>query len=336
MRSVRGCGFGVRRRLGGLPKEPKICLVRSRASRVVCIKGTVDLGGHIQRCFRDDEGGKIGVRRVMARVHHFRCVIASSRLRTLILRYGLVGRRQPGCGAVLVSSGTCPFVGIAAKRTCPHVVLTQRVGGSGTHCFNPCADSRTIQSAVSLVRGLCRVEDYGHSLPGSVKGRHPYLGCRVGRYRTPYRKCVSRRRCQGSVSRIVQFLGKGFSVVLGSLRSGVVTTSRTLRFRGTVRCERLLGDIGGITRGRGVASSDKRSESIVTITYRSRSTIMRIFFVHNKELVKESRFCLEVDRRSGGSRVLGDFVGRCCTKAPFLPNRLVLPRRVRRRRLLRS
>lgn len=271
----------------------------------------------------------------MRRVSRFRCVIASSRLRTLILRYGLVGRRAPGCGAVLHSSGACPCVGIALKRSCPEILFSHRVGGSGSHCFNPCADTSTIGDSVSLVGGVCGLHAYGHELPHSVKTSQPYLGCRVRRYDTPYRKCIAGRRCTVSMGNTVSFLGNSCRRAVGTLDSGVLGTSRDVRFRGTTRCESLVGDIGRMTRGRGVAGTSNRSGSVVTLTGSSASTIIRMFFVEGKGLVNESRFRIEIKDRRTTSSILGGFIGRFCSKAPFVPHRIVLRDRVRSVTILR-
>lgn len=106
-------GPGVSRLHGGtvtLPLLPNICVVRSGDKGVVCVNGTGTLGGEIDRCFNSRGGRTRGIHEVISGISSFRCVVASDRFRTLVLRYDLVGRRAPGCGVLLGSSGNCDCV----------------------------------------------------------------------------------------------------------------------------------------------------------------------------------------------------------------------------------
>ncbi len=100
---------------GGLPLGPKMCVVGSGDRGVVCVKGTGTLGGHMARCFNTNGRRAPGIHGVIRGIISFRCVIYSDRFRTLVLRGSLVGRRRPGCGVLLGSSGNDFCVGVASS-----------------------------------------------------------------------------------------------------------------------------------------------------------------------------------------------------------------------------
>ncbi len=317
-----------------LPLRPNICVVGSRNDRVVCVNGTGTLHGQIDRCFAGLSTRARGIQRVILRIRRFSCVITSDRFRTLILRYSLVGRRHPGCGVLLGSSGNCRCLQISPPP-CSHLDRTGVVTSSNTHCVNPFVDNCTVGRTASRTGGVFNLSAYNHPLTcnGGNK-RHPYLGRRVNRYYTPYANGIDPSSCTGQIRRTISFLARNDTGAVAALRAHVRGTTRQLSFRRTTQLQSHVHTVHHLSSGRGIIRSHVPRRSIVTLTRNDNTTYFRIFHFTGKRLASQRRFLLR--RRRSAITTHATFLRRCCAVQRDIPPRIAISNSIRRRSLLRQ
>lgn len=250
-------------------------MVGGGSGGVVCVNGTGGLGGQISSCFNSRSGRSLGMVEVIRGISSFSCVLIGARFRTLILRYSLVGRRVPGCGVLLGSSGNCGCVGVAGNSF-PVVSRYGHVSSSNTACVNPCVSGFSIGRTIRRALGVFGLPHYDGQFPRSCNGSHPYLGNFVKLYSTPYTNGVARTRCLGGMGSTITFLGNNDRTTIERVATRVGRLSRGLRFRRTTGLHSEVHTVGGLSRQRGIISVGIPRRSIFTLMGNGGGTYFRI------------------------------------------------------------
>lgn len=172
--------------------------------------------------------------------------------------------------------------------------------------------------------GVFVLPAYGQRFPESYKGNEPYLGCRVGRYVTPYANEMELGSCGRGLGHTLRFLHNNSAGSVGGLARRVRATTRGLRFRETTSVESVVGSIHGVDSGRGIITAGVSSNSIVTNFSSSNGAYCRIFHFRNKELFSHRDFIFSDNRDRSRAR---RFLLQCCALHSDIPGDVTVSER---------
>ncbi len=213
-----------------LPYVPGVYVMRNADDKVIYVGKAKKLKNRVSQYFQDTASHSPKTRLMVAQIHHFDVIAASSEFEALILECSLIKRYLPKYNILLKDDKGYPYLRLDLREEYPRITMVSKLQRDGAEYFGPFGTRGTTQQVMVAIRETLKLPDCSRQFPRDVGKDRPCLNyhmnqcdgwCQVERSQEQYRQRMAQAK---------QLLQGSYKTVAAQLKEEMVAKAENLEF----------------------------------------------------------------------------------------------------------
>jgi excinuclease ABC subunit C len=318
---------GIREQLSALPGGPGVYLFRSANDDVLYVGKAKSLRSRVRSYFNRGGDGRVGIARLVERIHRIEVVVTSTEAEALHLEQNLVKRHRPAFNVRLRDDKSFPYIAVTVSDEYPRVMFTRERHRRGTVYFGPYANAKKVRETLDVLNRAFQFRPCEGPKPGRHSGV-PCLDYHLERCRAPCIAAVSREDYRALIDGVVGFLSGDTRPIVTELEQAMRAASSEERYEDAARYRNRLMSIASLAERQ---AADKRAVGtvdVIGIAAAGDAAAVQVFPLRDGRMIDRYAFHLENVEGQDTTTILESFCLEYYESAQLIPPQIVVPRDV--------
>ena len=310
-------------RLRVTPESPGVYMMKDVRGDVLYVGKASVLRNRLRTYFGASTNLPNKIRRMLAQLDDFECIVTDSEAEALILENTLIKRYRPRYNARLKDDKTYPFLKIDTNEEFPRVYITRKVAKDGARYFGPCATAGAVRQTMDLIKKLFPYRSCTKRITGTDP--RPCLEFYINRCVAPCTGFATKEEYSGVIQQVTLFMEGDTESVTKDLRQNMELSSERLDFeRAAVLRDRILSveKVADEQRIK-VDSNLVKDMDVIALSQGNNEAWVQISFIRHNKLVGSDHFFMEGTQDEPPQLVLGQFIKQFYETALKIPPRIL-------------
>jgi len=311
-------------RLRVTPESPGVYLMKDVRGNVLYVGKASVLSNRLRTYFGASTNLPNKIRRMLAQLDDFECIVTDSEAEALILENTLIKRYRPRYNARLKDDKTYPFLKIDTNEEFPRVYITRKVAKDGARYFGPFATAGAVRQTMDLIKKLFPYRSCTKRITGTDP--RPCLEFYINRCVAPCTGFATKEEYHRVIQQVTLFMEGDTDSVTKDLRQNMELAAERLDFeraavlRDRIRSVEKVADEQRIK----VDSNLVKDMDVIALAQGNNEAWVQIFFIRHNKLVGSDHFFMEGTQDEPPQLVLGQFIKQFYETALKIPPRILL------------
>ena len=310
-------------RLRVTPESPGVYMMKDVRGNVLYVGKASVLRNRLRTYFGASTNLPNKIRRMLAQLDDFECIVTDSEAEALILENTLIKRYRPRYNARLKDDKTYPFLKIDTNEEFPRVYITRKVAKDGARYFGPFATAGAVRQTMDLIKKLFPYRSCTKRITGTDP--RPCLEFYINRCVAPCTGFATKEEYSAVIQQVTLFMEGDTESVTKDLRQNMELSSERLDFeraavlRDRIRSVEKVADEQRIK----VDSNLVKDMDVIALSQGNNEAWVQISFIRHNKLVGSDHFFMEGTQDEPPQLVLGQFIKQFYETALKIPPRIL-------------
>ena len=310
-------------RLRVTPESPGVYMMKDVRGDVLYVGKASVLRNRLRTYFGASTNLPNKIRRMLAQLDDFECIVTDSEAEALILENTLIKRYRPRYNARLKDDKTYPFLKIDTNEEFPRVYITRKVAKDGARYFGPFATAGAVRQTMDLIKKLFPYRSCTKRITGTDP--RPCLEFYINRCVAPCTGFATKEEYSAVIQQVTLFMEGDTESVTKDLRQNMELSSERLDFeraavlRDRIRSVEKVADEQRIK----VDSNLVKDMDVIALSQGNNEAWVQISFIRHNKLVGSDHFFMEGTQDEPPQLVLGQFIKQFYETALNIPPRIL-------------
>jgi excinuclease ABC subunit C len=315
----------VAEKLGTLPDQPGVYLMKDAAGHVIYVGKASSLRARVRQYFQAGHTDSPRILHLISKIHDVETVVCANEVEALILEATLIKRHHPWYNVRMADDKAYPYLKLTHEPY-PKIVMTRRVARDGAKYFGPYPyhEPKLVGRTIRLIRRLFKLRtcnlEITHALP------RPCLDYYIGQCTAP---CVAwgatAEQYAEQVRQAGEFLeGKQDSLVR-DLRTQMQTAADALDFERAAQLRDQVQGLEALRERQRIVSPGDQDRDIIALAQDADLACVQVFFVRGGRLIGQEHFMLQGARGVPSAETLRAFLTQFYDVGSAPPPEILVP-----------
>jgi len=337
----------LREKLGRLPLEPGVYLMKDKAGKVLYVGKAINLRSRVGSYFRDSSDLHPRTRQMVEEVCDVDFVVTTSETEALILEFNFIHRYHPRYNVRFKDDKRYPFIRLPVHEPYPPLMVVRRPAKDGARYFGPYTSTRAMWQTIRLVRQLFGLRfarkdakracsGYALDSQGSKRLRHCldyYIGLCLG---PCVEGTVTEQEYAQAAQKTIDLLEGRVESLLRKMREEMEAASEELRFEAAARIRDRIAAVESISAEQRVVGEKQEDADLVAASMDQDIACAAVFQVRGGRLVGQNHFFLEGITGLDEGKVLTEFVKAHYLEIDTIPPHILLAHQIEEKQAIAS
>ena len=311
-------------RLRVTPESPGVYLMKDARGNVLYVGKASVLRNRLRTYFGSSSNLPNKIRRMLAQLDDFECIVTDSEAEALILENTLIKRYRPRYNARLKDDKTYPFLKIDLKEEFPRVYITRKVAKDGARYFGPFATAGTVRQTMDLIKKLFPYRSCTKHITGNDP--RPCLEFYINRCVAPCTGYASKEEYDKVIQQVILFMQGDTEAVTQDLQQNMELSAERLEFERAAVLRDRIRSVERVAEEQRIKvdSNPIKDMDVIALAQGNNESWVQTFFVRHNKLVGSDHFFMEGTQDDPPGLVLGQFVKQFYETALTIPPRILL------------
>ncbi|MEX2599777.1 MAG: excinuclease ABC subunit UvrC [Dehalococcoidia bacterium] len=309
-------------RLGALPAQPGVYLMKDAEARVIYVGKAASLRSRVRSYFQTPAGKERKVQVLVSRIADFEYIVAETVQEALLLENLLIKQHKPFYNARLKDDKTYPYIKIDLSEDFPQVYFTRRVLPDGARYFGPFASAGSVRKTMDLLKKLFPYRSCTKTITGTDE--RPCLEYYIHRCVGPCIGVVDKQEYASVIHQVLKFLNGDSEEVEQELKEKMAAASEALEFERAAVLRDQVRAIGNVSERQKVVSARDEDSDVIALAQDKGEVWVEVFKVRKGKLIGRDHFLMEGGEAEDEPRLIEEFVQQFYDAAPDVPPTLLL------------
>ena len=311
-------------RLRVTPESPGVYLMKDSRGNVLYVGKASVLRNRLRTYFGSSSNLPNKIRRMLAQLDDFECIVTDSEAEALILENTLIKRYRPRYNARLKDDKTYPFLKIDLKEEFPRVYITRKVAKDGARYFGPFATAGTVRQTMDLIKKLFPYRSCTKHITGNDP--RPCLEYYINRCVAPCTGYASKEEYARVIQQVILFMEGDTEAVTQDLQQNMERSAERLEFERAAVLRDRIRSVERVAEEQRIKvdSNPIKDMDVIALAQGNNESWVQTFFVRHNKLVGSDHFFMEGTQDDPPELVLGQFVKQFYETALTIPPRILL------------
>jgi excinuclease ABC subunit C len=324
---VRVASSAIREQLSALPAGPGVYLFRSADDDVLYVGKAKSLRARVRSYFNRGGDGRVGIARLVERIHRIEVVVTSSEAEALHLEQNLVKRYRPAFNVRLRDDKSFPYIAVTVSDEYPRVMFTRERHRRGTVYFGPFANAKKVRETLDVLNRAFQFRPCEGPRPGRHSGV-PCLDFHIERCRAPCIGAVSREEYRALIDGVIGFLSGDTGPIVRELDQAMRAASAEERYEDAARYRNRLTAIASLAERQAADKRTVGTVDVIGIAAAGNAAAVQVFPLRDGRMIDRYAFHLENVEGQDTTTILEAFCLEYYESAQLIPPQIVVPRDV--------
>lgn len=220
----------LRQKASHLPMAPGVYMMKDKNDTVIYVGKAKKLKNRVSQYFQDTASHTPKTRLMVANVHHFDVIIASSEFEALVLECSLIKRYMPKYNILLKDDKGYPYIRLDMKEEYPRLTMVSKPANDGAGYYGPYGSRGITNQVIETILQTLKLPNCSKQFPRDIgKGRpclyfhmNQCLGWCMGKH--------SREDYRNTTDRAKQLLMGNYKAAAEQIREIMLEASEQLNF----------------------------------------------------------------------------------------------------------
>ena len=311
-------------RLRVAPEGPGVYLMKDVRGNVLYVGKASVLRNRLRTYFGSPSNLPNKIRRMLAQLDDFECIVTDSEAEALILENTLIKRYRPRYNARLKDDKTYPFLKIDLKENFPRVYITRRVAQDGARYFGPFATAGTVRKTMDLIKKLFPYRSCTKIITGNDP--RPCLEYYINRCVAPCTGNATKEEYDRVIQQVILFMEGDTDAVTQDLQQNMEVSAERLEFERAAVLRDRIRSVERVAEEQRIKvdSNPIKDMDVIALAQGNNEAWVQAFFVRHNKLVGSDHFLMEGTQDDPPGLVLGQFIKQYYATALTIPPRILL------------
>ena len=311
-------------RLRVAPDGPGVYLMKDVRGTVLYVGKASVLRNRLRTYFGSPSNLPNKIRRMVAQLDDFECIVTDSEAEALILENTLIKRYRPRYNARLKDDKTYPFLKIDLKENFPRVYITRRVAQDGARYFGPFATAGTVRQTMDLIKKLFPYRSCTKIITGNDP--RPCLEYYINRCVAPCTGNATKEEYDRVIQQVILFMEGDTDAVTQDLQQNMEASAERLEFERAAVLRDRIRSVERVAEEQRIKvdSNPIKDMDVIALAQGNNEAWVQAFFVRHNKLVGSDHFLMEGTQDDPPALVLGQFIKQYYATALTIPPRILL------------
>lgn len=158
-----------------LPYAPGVYIMRDKTDKVIYVGKAKKLKNRVSQYFQDTASHSPKTRMMVAKIHHFDVIVASSEFEALVLECSLIKRYLPKYNILLKDDKGYPYLRLNMKDIYPTITLVSKLANDGAEYFGPYGGRSVTHGVMEAIRLTLKLPGCNKQFPRDIGKERPCL-----------------------------------------------------------------------------------------------------------------------------------------------------------------
>ncbi len=309
-------------RLGALPTQPGVYLLKSAAGAVLYVGKAASLRNRVRSYFQTPYGKEPRIQAMVRHIADFEFIVTESVQEALLLENLLIKQHKPFYNARLKDDKTYPYIKIDLAEEFPQVYFTRRVLADGARYFGPFASASSVRKTMDLLKKLFPYRSCTKVITGNDE--RPCLEYFIHRCVGPCVGAVDAGGYGEVIRQVLRFLEGDSESVEMELRVNMERASESLQFERAAVLRDQLRAIESVSQNQKVVSNRNEDSDVIALAYDKGEAWVELFRVRRGKLIGRDHFVMEGGEAEDEPALLEHFVQQFYEASTDVPGVLLM------------
>ena len=313
---------GFANRLGALPAQPGVYLMKSATGAVLYVGKAASLRNRVRSYFQTPYGKEPRVQAMVRHIADFEFIVTESVQEALLLENLLIKQHKPFYNARLKDDKTYPYIKIDLAEEFPQVYFTRRVLADGARYFGPFASASSVRKTMDLLKKLFPYRSCTKTITGNDE--RPCLEYFIHRCVGPCIGAVDAGGYGEVIRQVLRFLEGDSESVEMELQVNMERASEALEFERAAVLRDQLRAIESVSQNQKVVSNRNEDADVIALAYDKGEAWVELFRVRRGKLIGRDHFVMEGGEAEDEPALLEHFVQQFYEASTDVPGALLM------------
>ena len=311
-------------RLRVTPESPGVYLMKDVRGNVLYVGKASILRNRLRTYFGSSANLPNKIRRMLAQLDDFECIVTDTEAEALILENTLIKRYRPRYNARLKDDKTYPFLKIDVKEEFPRVYITRKVAKDGARYFGPFATAGTVRQTMDLIKKLFPYRSCTKNITGNDP--RPCLEFYINRCVAPCTGYATKEEYRRVIDQVILFMEGDTDAVTDDLKQNMELSAERLEFERAAVLRDRIRSVEKVAEEQRIKvdSNLVKDMDVIALAQGNNEAWVQAFFIRHNKLVGSDHFFMEGTQDDPPQLVLGQFIKQFYETALTIPPRILL------------
>ncbi|NWF91681.1 MAG: excinuclease ABC subunit UvrC [Syntrophaceae bacterium] len=314
-----------------LPTSPGVYLFKDHKGTILYVGKAGNLRHRVSSYFQKPTGKDTKTLTMIEKVADVGTIVTDTEKEALILENHLIKEHRPRYNVKLRDDKSYPCLRLSVEDEFPTLTIVRRIKKDDSLYFGPYPSATSLKETLRLVRRLfpirtCLDTKFSHRL-------RPCINYEMGRCLGPCCGKVEKTRYQGVVQQVRMFLEGKNEDLIERLKKKMEQESEQLHFEAAAKIRDQIQHIERVIEKQKIVSRDFSDQDVIGFYLQDHRVAIHPLFVRGGRLLGGKGFVLS----SSGlpdEEVLSSFLVQYYREGRFIPDRVLIPKRIPEQTLL--
>ena len=285
-------------RLGEIPPEPGVYLMRDNSDRIMYIGKSRKLRSRVRSYFRDSTNKTERIMTMVKLVTEIEFIVTDTEAEALALEANLIKEHQPYFNVLLKDDKKYPYLCISWSEDYPRIFITRKrqLRGEKDRFYGPYTDSGLLREVV----GLCKRIFPLRQRPQPLFKDRPCLNYDLGRCPGVCQQLISPEEYRKIVQKVAMVFQGRTQELIEILTTQMQTAAASLNFESAARIRDQITGLKSLTAQQKVSLPDDTvSRDAIALASDEKHTCIQLFQIRAGQLVGRLAFVAESHAEPG-------------------------------------
>ncbi len=308
-----------------LPESPGVYLWKDDQEKVIYVGKALSLK-HRVKSYLTPGNKDLKTRKLVASIAALDYILTNSEAEAFLLEASLIKLHQPKYNVLLKDDKRYPFVKISLNEPFPRIFVTRDVVKDGSRYFGPYTDVRALRRTLRHFEWLFPIRDCKRKIPiGAVVFEKACINYQLGKCSAPCIGKISQGQYMLIVDKLIRFFEGKHEEVLNEYIEEMNALSQEMRFEEAANIRDRILAIQKIQKRQTVFYADRRNIDIIGFYQEEKDAIALILRMQEGNIINQENYPLKNLNHETRESILASFLKLYYAQREELPDEILLP-----------
>ena len=302
-----------------LPDAPGVYIMKDSSGEVIYIGKAKNLKNRVSSYFVNDAGHSEKVRKMVSNIAKFDYIMTDSEFEALVLECSLIKKHQPKYNILLKDDKGFSYIKIT-KEKWPRILYVKQKENDGANYIGPYTNSYSVKQTVEEMVKIFKVPTCNRDFDKIYK--RPCLNYYIKRCSAPCIRAISNKDYVASINEAMNFVKKGSSETIKSLRNTMQQAAENLNFEYAAQIRDRIKAIENVKSKQKVVSYRVKNQDVIACAHDEMNISFEVFCFRNGDLYENQNFIVEAEDNLASVR--SEFLEQYYDKTDSIPQTIVM------------
>lgn len=314
-----------------LPDMPGVYIMKDAQGEIIYIGKAKNLKNRVSSYFMNDSGHTEKVKKMVANISKFDYIMTDSEFEALVLECSLIKKHQPKYNILLKDDKGFSYIKIT-KEKWPKILYVKQKQNDGSTYIGPYTNSFSVKQTAEEMIKIFKVPTCNRNLEKIYK--RPCLNYYINRCSAPCIRAISNGDYVNSINEAENFVKKGSSETIKSLRSTMQKAAENLNFEYAAQIRDRIKAIENIKNKQKVVAYKVKNQDVIACVYDEKNISFEVFRFKDGDLYDSQNYIVEPEDSLPATR--SEFLEQYYEKTDSIPRTILIDGEIENEELIKK